>query len=709
MGLEYSVTLRNEKELAAWEQSLQAQRKSETQLQKNTDAAKKSTDQTVKLSRETERFAKYIQSLGTGPMEKIAAAQARVNDLVRAGRVSSEVAERGMEQYRRKILDAQSATLKLGSNASSVGRSGSDALGTMAASLGPYLIGLLSVQRAVGAVVEGHQKWLDVSRELKGVNLSMAAAQENALKNLAGLPSGEKNALLTRDVPRIQEATGFPDQAKLTIGLGSAYSASGDKAASLKAVEAAARITRHNPDQLELYSGAALDIMRASGQQDAESSLGFMLKAGAISRVKDPDKLATNLPKVIAAAANNSNTDDDAEAAKLAASLFGVFSREAADPQGEQSRTASIQFLGQVKDFFEKHKKFDTPDKSPLSRIQALQDNAQLRRTFLKNAHGEVAFKAAFENVLTPGTQAAKDLSGQIPGLKFDRKEYDQLERELRVGTPQLALSTREAGGKARQQGQDTSGAAIKIADAQAIWDNAVKAMEKTDHDFFSQQATKWTVRTRSMNDYMFGGNPVDSARDMIKNRLEYRRQQEKVFRQQGRKEQADQWAADVRRLEKELQAIDENSKPIDLTIPSDRVPGKPLGEKPSGNFDINDDLSGYKKPKADPVEGKDYVLRTRLLWQKNDAPGEDGQLSRSWGRVRYSTRTGDVIGDHRGDPVALAQQGSYIRLAGDQVGLLQQAVKLLDEIKQRTGIVERQEPVVIRLPPPAANGAGRE
>jgi hypothetical protein len=198
------------------------------------------------------------------------------------------------------------------------------------------------VSKAHDEMIERQDRSLQLARDI-------AAAQQEAAKNMAGQSSAQIGEALEKEVPRIAQETQFADLAKLTTALGSASSIVGPEAAP-GVVEAAARVTKFTPDELQKTSTATADIMAATGLKDAERALALLASTGAVARPEQLSKLATGSAVAINAAVTAAPTQDKVEAAGEAAAVYARLS--AVDPEGQSAATATVQLIKQISDVF---------------------------------------------------------------------------------------------------------------------------------------------------------------------------------------------------------------------------------------------------------------------------------------------------------------------------------------------------------------------
>lgn len=208
-------------------------------------------------------------------------------------------------------------------------------LATAYASVQTVISGVIQVQRDF---VDRQEKALDLTRQL-------AAAQQEAAKNLAGKTPAQISETLQKTVPEIADRAKFADLPAITTALGAAASIVGeDKARGV--VEQSARLTRFSPGELQTTATATADLMAATGLSDAREALALLASTGSVARPEQLAKLATGASVAANAAIGGAPTQDTIAAAREGVALYAKLTR--VDPQGQSAATATGALIGQV-------------------------------------------------------------------------------------------------------------------------------------------------------------------------------------------------------------------------------------------------------------------------------------------------------------------------------------------------------------------------
>jgi hypothetical protein len=348
---------------------------------------------------------------------------------------------------------------------------GKSAIGQVTAIAGSYI----GVQEAISMVNEHLAKQRQLIQEAKEAQLELAAAQQEAFKNLIGQSVIEQSDLLRNAVPEIARDTGFSDMGQLTLAIGSGVSAGGTEEQTLSAVTASAMLTGMTPDALDEYTKGALQIGRATGVDDAEQNLNLLLTAGGQALLDDPKKLASVLPTAVANTVGTTTGQDRQEASREAAALFGALTKRAGDSQGDSTSTNQTTFANYMRMFF---KGQESDPGSVFGRLDALQTNPEMRAEFLEKLPGEAKFKLAFEELTDASSNVTKEMKAGFESIQLGTATFDEKVGQLQGATPQLALAsfTRGAEGTlAAQDIQDTEGATLS-----AIREKGADVLENT-------------------------------------------------------------------------------------------------------------------------------------------------------------------------------------------------------------------------------------
>ena len=214
----------------------------------------------------------------------------------------------------------------------------------------------VSLQGGIQAVIATYQEQVDVQERSLYLTKQLAAAQERAAKNFAGLLAGD-SAEMQQAAREIQAKTYFPEITELTNALGTAVSASADKDLARRTVEELAPLSRNDPASLESFVLGTLNTARALDTENVQKSAGLLLGIGSAAQVTDPQKLARAVGPVLQAAVNslpdNASQQLRERAAIDAGGLLAALTKAASDEKGESSVTAFIQMNEKLSEFFD--------------------------------------------------------------------------------------------------------------------------------------------------------------------------------------------------------------------------------------------------------------------------------------------------------------------------------------------------------------------
>jgi len=346
------------------------------------------------------REARQVWEQTATPLERYNAKVARLKQLLDAGKLSQDQYNRAVGQAKRKLDEA--------------GRSGQDAFGPKAIGFAKQLAGALGIGAGVAGAVQlirsEYEAMIEVQRTANQLSMTAAQAQESALTNLGATTEAGRDKFI-QQVTRIAGDLGV-SEAEVYKRASDALSARGDQpvSAAMQAVRSSFAFAPGDTAAGIAASGAALDIGAVTGAT-APESLGYLQAVGQRARITDPRKLAVNLPPALRASmANGAN-------ARTAGALFAAMTQGMADPTGESSRTATISFAQQLRNFE------GGPAWAGLSmreRIGRLQSDAEMRRQFLESASFEKRAQAPVEELLSGGStaKAFAQFRQGLPGME---------------------------------------------------------------------------------------------------------------------------------------------------------------------------------------------------------------------------------------------------------------------------------------------------
>jgi hypothetical protein len=293
------------------------------------------------------------------------------------------------------------------------------AIGSVTALVTAYV----SVSGAVTALSQAHEVLIDNQEKALGLAKQLAAAQQEAAKNLAGQTPQAISETLQKTVPDIARETQFADLAKLTTALGSAASIVGEERAK-SAVTESAKVTRFTPDQLQPTATATADIMAATGLDDAKQALALLTSTGSVARPEQLSKLAQGAAASVNAAIAQAPGQDKVDAAREGVALYAKLSK--VDPQGQAAATATTDFIRQISAVFADPKLL----KDRTERIENLRLGATDNQLAVESAKLKIQETDRTAGFFKPADQSPEANTAR---LKAEQAKQDLLQAELKT------------------------------------------------------------------------------------------------------------------------------------------------------------------------------------------------------------------------------------------------------------------------------------
>lgn len=207
---------------------------------------------------------------------------------------------------------------------------------TSAASAFDAVLGTISISQA---------KFIGQMNQSVALVKELAAAQQEAAKNLSGTSSAGISEALSKKVPSIAKKAAFSDLPKLTTTMGSVSSIVGEEKAS-SVVEVAAQLTRFKKEELQTTATAFADIMKNSGIDDPKKVVSLALSSGSVARPEQMGKLSQALAKAIASGIAASPNAPKELVTKQSAALVSLFTE--LDPEGQRAAHADASLESQL-------------------------------------------------------------------------------------------------------------------------------------------------------------------------------------------------------------------------------------------------------------------------------------------------------------------------------------------------------------------------
>lgn len=306
-------------------------------------------------------------------------------------------------------------------------------------------VAYFGIEQGISVVTDALREQQEVLKRSADAHRTLASAQQEAFKNLSTLPSDARTNLLESFVPGLAREAAFPDLVNLTKAVGDAQSAGAESIEQLKnAVRAAAKLTVNTTEFVDETAAALVDAARATGNVDARQNASQIFLVGAQSRIVDPAKLFRNVSPVQIAASIAAGDQRRAEGAQEGGALFAALTRVGADPQGDASQTAAVQFIQRVDEFFEgiekdssiARKGFKAFQSDPLSEPQRARFE-QLSKASDLSAEDSAELKSMTQTI-ADSNERLKEQAKNLEALlqKIPETPAEQLEAFKRV--PQL-------------------------------------------------------------------------------------------------------------------------------------------------------------------------------------------------------------------------------------------------------------------------------
>lgn len=263
--------------------------------------------------------------------ERVAAELKRLTMLKDKGVLSSKDYARAVEAEQNKLAGIGDAADKSGG-----------LIGGLTTKMGGFVAGLAGAQQVVSILREEYAGLIEQQNKSKDANISLAAAQSDALDNLDASMTPAEFAKRMKDSSK---RLGM-DEKDLTIAASSALSAKGDKSAAdaILAVEASAKLNRFAPEKLPDMAASTLDLGKHL-KMKPEEALGFLIGVGQSSRVVSLKNTAENIAPAIIGGVSQGIPKE--KAAAIAASITGT----AVDSTGKPTNTTMQALFGQLKEF----------------------------------------------------------------------------------------------------------------------------------------------------------------------------------------------------------------------------------------------------------------------------------------------------------------------------------------------------------------------
>lgn len=299
---------------------------------------------------------------------------------------------------------AQQKALQLGQRLEQVSSAGRQAFGGRVLSdIQSFATGLLSASGALSAIRAEYTALRAENERITQTQVSAAGARETLKQNIAALPAAQRNAFLAT-ADSLGASTRQP-QGIIDSALGAAFSATGSTELATTNVSLATKFSANNPDAIVGVAGALADIQAGTRDKNALRNLGFLITAGASSRVDEFSKIAGTVPGAVAGTVAFDASSEES------AGLFGALSKAITDREGRTTRTATIAFYKQLEELL--------PEESTAgARLARLRSDPELAKQFAGNFSTEAAAIGPLREFITnPNSPIAKEFQNIVGGF----------------------------------------------------------------------------------------------------------------------------------------------------------------------------------------------------------------------------------------------------------------------------------------------------
>lgn len=421
----------------------------------------------TKLKEENKKLAEENKKAAAEDKKAHQEKMARVDEERRRKRETSELMRRAALEEQKAVKEAARLEREQLRIADQKARSWLNFGTTIMTTAGAYV--------SLNAILAETEKYLArqaaLQKEIAQHNVAAGKSQQETILNMQGVTSAQLLRAL-QGGKDINLRTGFGDVNAINRAYGKALSASeGNFGRAEGAVEASASLSAGDPEKLNAYTQAALDIGLPSGKS-AEESLGLALSAGAQARVTNPAQAAQLFAKSAASGAALDKTGNKAEAARQRVVLAATITGGIKDPTGDVSKTASINLGAKLAEFFE-----GTPG-DPMTergRIEALWADPRRAQQFDDKYNFEAEANDFINSLLKDKDSAAAKLYRSFDTkIGWNREAYEQTVKSTVKASPQTRANQRSnQRASITQAGHDVNASQGLVDEARQLYEGS--------------------------------------------------------------------------------------------------------------------------------------------------------------------------------------------------------------------------------------------
>jgi len=315
----------------------------------------------------------------------------------------------------------------------------------------------LSVGGAIQAMTASMEEYKKIQADAMKEQLGSASPQKKVIDALAG-----KGPEVTKDtfekLAKIQKDTKFGDINPLYQAFADAMSANGGKQKeALEAVRAAAPIARNSPADVAIIAQGASRIRDTLPHLTPEQAIAGQNSMGGPSAITNPAQQARWMPGAVQKGVNAFDLRSDKEredTAKWVGTYFSAAGTAASDTEGASTATDTDDFISDLRNFITKgvKKTINGRDfnikygegkelRTPQQMMEFIWSDAEANKAFLEFQDSEKKFELHRETFIKGG-MSKKKFEEFAPQIRFDDKDYRDMQAAQEKATKQLELST---------------------------------------------------------------------------------------------------------------------------------------------------------------------------------------------------------------------------------------------------------------------------
>ncbi len=321
------------------------------------DAAEAATIAFTESANSTQaQLQKVLAKMRAVGPEGRAAAEAIEAKFVQTGRIASESVADIANSF--DVIDPEAAKAaravldNMEEAAEGSAESWSKATEDMVLKLGTVGTAAAALKTTVSLIADEIEHQKSMIENARQAHLTLAEAEQEAVKNMAGFTKEQQDTILQGDVPAVQKATIFPSRSALVVASGALASADASPEQIRPMLEAVAPLTRLKPTEADEYAMGAFNISKITGF-DAKASLNLLLTGGGKALVKDPRDVAETMPTAMLTTIQNSDSENKQLVARQGAAIYALSTDMGGDVSGASSLNNTANLTAYLDKLFE--------------------------------------------------------------------------------------------------------------------------------------------------------------------------------------------------------------------------------------------------------------------------------------------------------------------------------------------------------------------